>query len=141
LGNGDSFATPALAGSTTYIVKMEGLPCPAGPATVTVTVNVNLTPGITISSVANDICSGTAVVFSSAITNGGALPVYEWRRNGQPAGVGATCTLTPDNGDAVTCVLTSDLACATTNPVTSNVVTMMVTPTVAPKIKISAVPD
>jgi len=94
----------------------------------TVTINQSLTPAIvtgdiddygssfnSLAAIAIDIatpnttfCEGTAVSFTSNVTNGGANPQYEWYVNGIFV-TGATdpaFTYNPKDGDIVTCKLT-----------------------------------
>ena len=88
-----------------------------------------VTPSITISASANNICPGTLVIFSSVFTNGGASPIYQWKKNG--IAVGTNSSSYSDNaianGDIITCVFTSNANCLTTASVTSNGITMLLT--------------
>jgi len=85
------------------------------------------TASITISASSNPVCQGSAVVFTSVISNGGSNPVYQWRVNGLVVGSNLpTYTFTPVNGDVVTATLTSSASCVTSNPVVSNSVALVV---------------
>lgn len=98
----------------------------AGSATVT---EIPATPvSVSIAPDANNVCSGTAVLFTATPTNGGATPTYQWYVNSAPVGTGLdTYSYTPANNDLVSVVMTSSLAgCLSGNPATSNVVTMSV---------------
>ena len=59
------------------------------------------------------ICNGGPAVFSSAVTNGAANPVYEWYLNGVATDdVASTYTdSTPIDGQIVYCLITSDASC------------------------------
>ncbi len=108
--------------------------------TITVTVNGTVAPAISISTTTPTVCAGTGVSFTSAITNGGNAPAYQWKRNGTniAGATSATYTLvTPANNDQISCVLTSNSACASPLTVTSNIVILTVTQPVAPTITIS----
>jgi gliding motility-associated-like protein len=106
---------------------------------VSITVNPLLSPTIVISPSVSTICAGTTVNFTSTIANGGATPVYQWKKNGITVGGNAPVysdnSLT--NGDVITCVLRSNSPCLTLTTATSNSVVMNVTPLVTPRVFIS----
>ena len=114
--------------TTTYTVTSASGGCP-GSATRVVTVNPSVTASINIAPTpGNSICSGTSVLFTATISNGGASPVYQWTRNGTTVGPNANAypTSTLSNGDIISCTLTSNAACVTNPTVVSNPVTMTV---------------
>jgi hypothetical protein len=85
---------------------------PAFSNIITNVVNTNLMPSVIIKSNDSDnvICSGTNVTFSSAIINGGNLPFYQWRLNGNNIGLNAP-TLTLNSivdGDVISLLMTSN---------------------------------
>jgi uncharacterized protein (TIGR02145 family) len=85
--------------------------------------------GINIVASANPVNTGTSVSFTATPTNGGPIPVYQWKVNGITVGVSSvTYSYIPANNDSITCVLTSNLSCTRNNPATSNQVTMTVNP-------------
>lgn len=98
------------------------------------------TPTISLSVQSRTICTGSAAVFSTTITNGGSSPTYQWIRNGSIVGTN-TPTLTTvfvNNGDVFACVLISNDPCASpTNSVISNAITMVVSASLTPNIVIS----
>ncbi|MCX6295103.1 MAG: T9SS type A sorting domain-containing protein, partial [Bacteroidetes bacterium] len=102
---------------------------------ITVVIDPILVPTDTISitSGTNPTCSGQAVTFDAAITNGGSTPVYQWQINGVNAGTGLSTftSSTLNNGDIVTCILTSNATCVSPASVTSPAITMVVDPTPA----------
>jgi len=135
-----------LTTTATYSVSViNSNGCTSGSTTPqTVTVTPTVMPTITISASTNSVCSGTAVTYSSTVTNGGTSPGYQWRVNGTPVGgaTASTYTYEPANGDVVTCVLTSNAVCANPTTVTSTPgITMIITTTVIPTLTIIAVPD
>ncbi len=110
---------------------------------ITMTVNPNLTPGVSIAATGSSICAGTSVTFTATPTNGGASPSYQWKVNGTNVGTNsATYTSsTLSNGDVVTCVMTSSEACLTTATATSNGITMSVTANVTPAVSVAVSPN
>jgi len=94
---------------------------------ITMTVNQSVTPTITITSNPTmPICDHQSVTFTATITNGGANPSYQWKKNGQNYGTNSPTYSTSiwSDGDVFTCVLTSNASCATSSQVTSNSITM-----------------
>jgi uncharacterized protein (TIGR02145 family) len=82
---------------------------------------------ISISANANPVCSGSVVTFTASPSNGGSMPVYQWKVNNINVGQNTPVfSYTPVNNDLVTCVLTSGLECTINNPDTSNAVLMTV---------------
>jgi gliding motility-associated-like protein len=113
---------------------------PVYTTTATLFVSVPVLPAITITANGNSICAGTPVIFMAASTNGGATPVYQWRKNGQPVGTNSNAYQDNAlvNGDQITCDLTSGLTCVSTSNVSSNTITMLVTTPVTPTVTISS---
>ena len=98
---------------------------PATSNTITMTV-IPTTASVSIVASANPVCTGSAVTFTAAPTNGGTTPVYQWKVNGVNVGTNSpTYSYIPANGDSIRCVLTSSEQCAA-NTAISNKVTMMV---------------
>ena len=99
-------------------------------------------PSITISSSANNVCSGTAIIFT-AVTNG--VGPYQWKKNGTNLSNTTAPSLTISsllNNDVITCVLSNtSYACLPVANVTSNSLTMSIIPKVTPTIVISATKD
>ncbi len=131
-------AVPGLNGFR-YRCVISGTCSPAAVSTpATLTVNATL-PSINISASGNNICAGTPVTFTASINNGGANPVYQWRRNGSLVGTGSTYSPTTlNNGDVVICSLTSNVTCAYPSQVSSNSITMVVYPYVTPSVSIAS---
>jgi uncharacterized protein (TIGR02145 family) len=94
---------------------------------------------VSISTPANNICSGTQVIYIAAASNGGGNPVYQWQVNGINTGTNSTTlTYTPVNNDLVTCILTSSITdCIMNNPDTSNVITMVINPNLPVSVSVS----
>jgi len=104
------------------------------------TVATPANPSITISSPTNNICAGASVTFLATSLNAGALPVYQWKKNGLPVGPNANAYTDNglNNGDIITCDLTTNASCVITNTATSNTITVTVTANVQPSVTIAA---
>ncbi|MDQ3846347.1 MAG: gliding motility-associated C-terminal domain-containing protein, partial [Bacteroidota bacterium] len=106
---------------------------------VTITVNVPTDPLITIAASATDICISPTVTFSASVSNGGINPVYQWKKNGQPAGTNNnTYTGNFITNDVVACELTSHTGCSGTVTVSSNSIVMQSTNDVIPEVTVAA---
>lgn len=94
-------------------------------------INPNVTPmlSITITAGSQTMVAGNSITFTATPTNGGATPIYQWKKNGADVGTNtATYTdLTLANNDIISCVMTSNYACLLTNTATSNSISMTVT--------------
>ncbi|HEX7846613.1 MAG TPA: choice-of-anchor tandem repeat GloVer-containing protein, partial [Chitinophagaceae bacterium] len=96
-------------------------------------VSINITAG------ANPTCNGQSITFTATPVNGGGLPTYQWKVNGNNVGTNSptytTSTLT--NGEVVSCVMTSSNPNATPPIVTSNAITITINSNVAPTASIA----
>lgn len=113
------------------------------PDTVCSTVSVisSVTPSVTIAADTTTICVGGTVNFTSAVTNGGSNPTYQWfiGTNPVPGPAGTASTFTAGtllSGDVVSLVITSNSTCATTPTATSNSIPIDVLPFETPTISI-----
>jgi hypothetical protein len=107
----------------------------ASPTTVTsnaitVAVNPNLSPSISIVSDDSDniIVTGATITFTATIGNGGNNPSFQWILNGSNVGTNSSIFTSSNlqNGDIVSCQLTSDETCLTAAAVMSNDLTISV---------------
>ncbi len=108
---------------------------------VTLTVTNSVTPTVSITAGTTSICAGTSVQFTSAITNGGAAPGYQWKKNGvniSGATLSSYTTNALANGDVISLQLSSNAACVSSANATSNSITMTVNATVTPSVSVSA---
>ncbi|HZZ76098.1 MAG TPA: hypothetical protein VFE04_09235, partial [Puia sp.] len=81
------FANVTTAYSGTWIaVATSTNGCTSDTARTTVVVNPAVSPTVTISSSATNICSGTQVSFTATTSNPGNSPVYQWLLDGQKVG-------------------------------------------------------
>jgi hypothetical protein len=97
--------------------------------TLNLTVSQAVLPTVTIAvSPGSTVPYGTPVTFTANITNGGTLPVLQWKKNGINVGISsATYTdFSIDSGDVVTCYLVSSAPCAFPDTAFSNAITISV---------------
>ena len=144
-GSNMSSYSPGFITQTTWYKRIARVTCMPGWSgaaesnVVQITIQIPLAVGLTISSSANNICSGTSVTFTANPVNGGSSPAYQWKINGIIAGTDSPVfTYIPLNGDLVTCVLTSNLACTSGNPATSNGIAMIVSPNLPVSVTVAA---
>jgi hypothetical protein len=101
-----------------------------------------ITPTISISNNNTTICEGTNSTFVASITNGGNLPVYQWKVNGVNVGTNSNTFSTSNlsvGSVTISCVLTSNsTACLSSTTANSNNIIMTVNPVVTPDVNISA---
>jgi|GEM_PF-1694287 len=132
-------------GGTYYVTGTNATTSCATNMNGTATVTVNPALAASVSIAANPgttVCPSTSVTFTATVTNGGAAPTYQWKKNGSNVGsaTNSTYTNTPVNGDYYTCVITSNLACVTGSPATSNTLTMSISSPAA-SVNIAANPS
>jgi hypothetical protein len=130
-------------GDVITVVMTSSASCPTVPTAtaspVTMTVNPASAPDVIIAANANNVCTGSSVVFTATPTNGGTSPSYQWQVNGVNTATGASFTSnTLTNGALVKCILTASGACISPNTDTSNVLSMVILPAVVPTVSISA---
>jgi len=103
-----------------------------------------VTPSVKIAAnITSPICEGTVVTFTATPTNGGGAPVYQWQKNHENVGTGATTYKDSmlHTGDTITCMLTSNASpCVTSSTATSNAIAFTVNPIVTPSVSIAANP-
>ncbi len=88
----------------------------------------------------NAICQGDTVTFTATPVNGGATPIYSWRRNSTTVvGNGPTYTASNlNNNDNIHCVMTTSIDCPSSNSVLSNYIRVVVNPVVSPSVSITS---
>jgi uncharacterized protein (TIGR02145 family) len=141
-GNNPVLLCTPLNGDCITCVLTSNLSCTTGnPATsnvICMSVNPNLSVGISITASANPVCEGTLVTYTATPMNGGTTPVYQWKVNGIIVGANnPVYSYIALNGDVITCILTSNALCASGNPATSNALTMIVNSNMPVSISIS----
>ncbi|HMM12292.1 MAG TPA: MBG domain-containing protein [Bacteroidales bacterium] len=140
--NSASFTYVPANGDVVTVVLTSSIGCalnnPATSNPLVVNVTGNLIAGVSITSSATSVCTGTPVTFTASPVNGGQNPSYQWKVNGNNAGTNSpTFTYSPANGDVVTVVMTSNHLCAVQPIATSNAITMVVNP---PLLELAASP-
>jgi gliding motility-associated-like protein len=90
-----------------------GIAASASSNTLSMQVKDQLNPWITINASNEEVCPGTPVQFSAAVTDPGINPVYQWQVNGKNVGTNSTQfnSSSLKNGDAVTCLLKTTSGC------------------------------
>lgn len=99
---------------------------------ITLIVNQNLVPSVTISTPTSTIQSGESALFTATPTNGGASPVYQWKKNGTNVGTNSS-TYTDNsivNNDVISVLLTTNNTCQTSSTAASNTIRMSVVNTI-----------
>ncbi|MFN4811088.1 MAG: FG-GAP-like repeat-containing protein, partial [Bacteroidota bacterium] len=108
---------------------------------ITMVVNPQITPSVSISASTLNICQGANVDFTSSIVNGGNNPQFQWIKNGVNilgANLSSYSTTGLSNSDQIKLMLTSNATCASSGPVYSSALIVNVTPTIVPTVTISA---
>ncbi|RYE29955.1 MAG: T9SS type B sorting domain-containing protein, partial [Sphingobacteriaceae bacterium] len=122
-------------GDVVSCILISDAPCSTTNSAISNTINMVvrpvLVPAVSIVASANNICSGTPVIFTASVVNAGNSPVFSWMQNGSP--VGTNNTVFTSNilvdGDVITCVVTPDNSgCFTTTNVVSNRIVIKVNP-------------
>ncbi len=126
-----------------YVTETASNGCTATSNTISVNVGASVIPSVSISANTGvTICGGTNVTFTAVPTNGGATPVYQWKKNG--TNVGTNSATYSDNtlatGNQITCVMTSTAPCPSPVNATSNMLTMTVNSSGTASVSISANP-
>jgi|GEM_PF-6299991 len=150
--NGANVGTNSSTYTATSLVNGDIITCDltsnatcVSPATVTsagvtMTVNPQVTPSVSITSSASAICAGASVAFTANPVNGGSNPIYQWKKNGVNVGVNSITyfDVTLTSTDVITCELTSSASCASPATVTSNGITTAVTTPSVPSVTVGA---
>lgn len=143
--NSPSYTSSTLAnGNIISCVLISNSPCvsnnPVTSNAITITIQSNNLPTITIAANTSTICSGAVVNFTATAVNAGQSPSYQWKINGVNAGTNSSnfSSSTLNNGDVVTVEMTTSSSCSSTVTVVSNSITMNITSPLTPIISITA---
>jgi gliding motility-associated-like protein len=131
------------AGTTTITASQAGnaLYYPATPQSQVLTVNLPVTPLVTIVPNLSAVCAGTVVTFTATVSNVNTGLTYQWQVNGINVGTNSpTYTTTPQlSTDVYQCLVTNTNSCnavGTSNSYNS----LTVNPYLTPSITITSVP-
>jgi hypothetical protein len=143
--NADTFSSTSLNNGDVIICELTSNANCVNPNTVvsnsvSVTVNSNANPQISISASQINICSGTNIVFTASIINGGSNPIFQWMINGNPTGNNSSSFSSTSIADSsvIKCILTSNNPCVSNNTVESDSIVISVTQSFSPTVFISA---
>lgn len=142
-GVGPTYTYAPNNGDIINCVMTSNAPCRTANtanATKTLTVSAPITPTVAITSALGPVtCDGYPDVLTTTMYGGGTAPTYVWSVNGTPAGMGASYTYVPANGDVVSVTMTSNFPCLAT-PTASDNMTLTVLPITQPVGEITAQP-
>lgn len=142
--NASTFTPSSIANGDIVTCILGSTAVCANPTSITsnmvgITVNpiVNPTVSIAIASGTNPTCLGVPVTFTASSTNGGLVPVYQWKLNGVNTVIGTSYTpVSLANNDAVTCTITSSAECLSTTTAISNATIITLIPSPAPSVSV-----
>jgi len=122
--------------SGTYYIKAASDAGCSAVKPVTVVINPQLDPDVSITASTTSVCDDAIIVFTATTINGGTNPVFQWKLNGTDVGTNSSTysSNTLKSGDVVSVTLTSNAECVTIPVVTSNTITLddeLVTPAVS----------
>jgi hypothetical protein len=121
--------------SGTYYIKATSVSGCSAIKPVTIVVNPEIDPDVSITASSTSVCNGSTIIFTATTINEVLTPIFEWKLNGAKVGTNSNTfssnTLKAD--DIVSVTLTSNAACAVIPVVNSNTITLddeLVTPSV-----------
>ncbi len=134
----DTFVFTAPAGGSKINCIITAHTCGGNWASISNEIQIvaypSQTPSVNISIPDSSLCGESEATFTAAVKDAGANPSYQWKINGNIAGINSAQFTTGNlsNDDAVSCVLTADASehCYTPTTVSSNVIKV----TIAPKL-------
>ena len=121
--------------SGTYYIKATSVSGCSAIKPVTIVVNPEIDPDVSITASSTSVCNGSTIIFTATTINEGSNPIFEWKLNGAKVGTNSNTfsSNTLKAGDIVSVTLTSNAACAVIPVVNSNTITLddeLVTPSV-----------
>ncbi|MEI8278820.1 MAG: T9SS type A sorting domain-containing protein [Bacteroidota bacterium] len=141
--NSGTYTYVPTGGDSVSCILASTAACPSAATvssnTIHTTVFARTSPYIDITVSPNDtLCIGSIAIFSVTSYSGGAIPGFQWKKNGINIGPGiSSLTYFPANGDNVICELHTNAECLNTNIVSSNIINMTVKPNIIPIVTIS----
>ncbi len=130
-------------GDIIQCIVTSGESCLTNPVAVsnsiTMSVTPNVTPGVFITASNNNICEGTPVTFSSALSFGGTSPSFTWFKNNENLFLNSPTYTDASlkNGDVIFLGMFSSQPCVTRSLAISPQVVMNIYPKNEPGITIS----
>ncbi|HLP51142.1 MAG TPA: T9SS type A sorting domain-containing protein, partial [Chitinophagales bacterium] len=102
----------------------------ATSSNVVMDITPTVVPSVVVSASNTTICAGNQVDFTATATNGGALPVYQWYKNGvlQSGNTGSFSASSLADNDSVYVVLQSNAVCPLPATATSDAIPVTVLP-------------
>ena len=115
--------TAAYAG-TWIAVATNANGCTSDTASTTVVINPALSPTVTITSSATNICAGATVTFTATAINAGNSPTYQWLVNSKKVGTNSPVYSSSSfvNNDAVICIVSASGPCAGASDISNIIV-------------------
>ena len=135
--NNKVFVTSSLSNNdvVTCTINVDPLfTCSLSPSVTSaqevMTVESLVSPTISISGSASEICDGDTVTFNAVAQNAGASPLYNWILNNTILDVHSNVfsTNTLANSDQLYCQIVPNATACSTSPVSSNIITAVVNP-------------
>ena len=130
-GDSATYRSSTLANTDTIrVIMTSSLSCATTPTAVSNYISMDVTepvtPSVTISASSNTICTGQTITFTALPTNGGTVPGYQWKLNGNNVGNNdetySSSSLQP--GDTIKVQMITSVPCASSSLVTSAPVIM-----------------
>jgi len=145
--SGSTFTTSTLNdGDSIRVVMWSNAICASPPAIGSDTVIADILPILTPAAAVyitpgGPVCAGDSISFSTAVTNGGAAPVYQWYLNNLAVGTNAPAYAGIFNdGDSIKAIVTSSYQCLTNPSDTTNTIITNVLPILTPSVSITVNP-
>jgi gliding motility-associated-like protein len=115
--------TAAYAG-TWIAIATDANGCTSDTASTIVVVNPALSPTVTITASATNICAGSTVSFTATASNAGNSPTYQWLVNSKKAGTNSPVFSSNSfaNNDAVSCIVSASGPCAGASDISNTIV-------------------
>ncbi len=108
--------------------------------TNTASVQQAVTPTVSVAPGTSQLCQGMPATFTTAATNAGSAPTYQWKVNNRPVGINApSYTYLPRNADLVSATLISNAGCLSTNTA-SDSMRLVILPSIIPTVTIEERP-
>ncbi|MBY0424658.1 MAG: hypothetical protein K2Q22_03390, partial [Cytophagales bacterium] len=132
-------------GAVVSVVLTSNEACASTPTAtsngISISVTTSVVPAVSISASQTTICPGTGVTFVANPVNGGTVPTFQWKLNGNTipgAILGTFTSSTLGNNSQIQVSMTSNNACASLPSAQSNTITILHSSSVVPIVRASA---